>query len=192
MGNEVAVAHTSFYSNSIKTYNLKISQKGGILGKLQRAYGIIKFLSKTTKIFEPEIIHIQVFGGQLSILSAIYFHFKRIPTLIKFTAEKSFEKTTKKGKKLSVFNIPYILNAIADRFLLKMCTAVWVTTPNFKELLRVKYGLKKEKLFLVPNFTDLTPFSKSVKKEKFSGFRSIRFLTVSRITKWPDNRNRSV
>ena len=115
--------------------------------------------------FKPDVVHVQTIGGSFAILVGIATWIRRIPSLLKYTAdftvemsgEASLESAPGSGrdwkKKLEVKAL-----ALLQHVLLFLYDRVWVTTPMMQGHLTRTLRIPAGKLFLHPNCVEMGHF----------------------------------
>lgn len=125
--------------------------------KIVRQIVLLAGLTRVIADFRPEILHVQVFGGPTCVAAALLARLFRVPSLVKLTGEKAFERRAEHGVRPG-HDVETERGSLFDRVLLRCFDRVWATTPTFGEILRSHYGLAPSHVTVVPNFIDISEF----------------------------------
>ena len=157
---------------------------GGPLGRRRSLYQLLKaeFMR-----FSPDLIHVQVFAGPSALICAVLAAKMGVASVVKITGERTYEGLLEKGVKEGSFRyfLTEKISLASDRAVLKRFTRVWCTTEHFRERMIQSYGVEPQKVFVVPNFQDISPYETLGEERLRRRPRKIeRLLTVARLRPW--------
>lgn len=184
LGHVVKVATTTDCPEQEDVIKLTTTLKNGIAYKCLRPIQLFIQLDRIIREFRPQIIHIQVFGGPLTLISNLTARLHHIPSTTKITAERNVEVSTEKNwsnKTLKGRSLRKIA-ILVDQIQLALSKTIWVTTPVFKTILRQNYNIAANKILICPNFIKLEKFQETAahqikEKQKFTLLTTCRFRT---------------
>ena len=164
------------------------------IGKLRRNLSVVWELNRLICQQQPDVIHMQTAAGNLALITGLLARWYRIPSLLKYTADLAAQKATLEdflptGNKKSRFqaSIHQISNEGFQRLLFWLYTAIWATTPAFRDRLVEHYQVPLVKALLWPNFIDLRAYTAIAQRraQPSSTFKDsqngIELLTVARL-----------
>jgi len=173
----------------LRIYAIGTRRKRSIITRVLRRIYYLKEFLRIFRKEKPDIIHIQTFGGPFSFYAALSARLLGIPSIVKYTAEHSFEQLHEKNTRSSaevksnlVWNLKKHLLLCQDRLMLRVAQSVWVTTPLYRSLLLKKYHFPSARIFVLSNFIKLERFGKA--EVKCALHEPFRILCVSRLRPW--------
>lgn len=163
-------------------------------GKLRRNLGIIRQLDRLIRQQRPDVIHMQTAAGNLALITGLLARWHRIPSLLKYTADLVAQKATLEdflptGNRKQRFQawIHQLRNEGFQRLLFTLYTAIWATTPAFRDRLVNHYQVPPAKALLWPNFIDLRAYTAIAQRRTQSSSAAknsqdrMELLTVARL-----------
>ncbi len=151
------------------------------------AIGLWQTVTKTILNNNIDVVHFQVFGGWACVLCGFASFRCSTASLVKFTGERSSEVfydilssgsgfiNQLRARTLRLFH------RMLEKLTVKIYSGIWATTPTYEVRLQ-NLRASPEKVFQLPNFIDLAPFSaaKKVWQSKDSE-KSFLVLTLTRL-----------
>jgi glycosyltransferase involved in cell wall biosynthesis len=161
--------------------------------KVSRQIYLLRKIVGYLKAARPDVVHQQVFGSSFCILVGIACRMLKIPSVVQVTAERHAEVLN--NKRLVALPDdrkpkPSLRGALLekrDHFCLRLFDQIWVTTPTFREKLKITFGLSQDRMVLYPCFISLDRFQRANAKTTTSekaDKASLRIVTVCRLKPW--------
>lgn len=132
------------------------------LGKLRRNLAVWRDLDRVIRQFRPQVIHMQTAAGNLALMVGLLARWHRIPALIKYTADLVQQNATLQDFAPVAGPKRWLTRLSTDgfqRLLFHLYSGIWATTPRFQQRLEQHYQIPPDRVFLLPNFIDLQPFT---------------------------------
>ncbi len=136
----------------------------------------------------PDIVHHMSGGDYLSLISGIVSKRKKIPSIVKFAGDLTWERTVKNLKNLPKyedipsFNIKARFLKILQRNILNNFDNIIATSPSQMKSLIDVYRISSRKLVRLPNFINLKDYEKETPRERIDS--KIKVINVSRFARW--------
>jgi glycosyltransferase involved in cell wall biosynthesis len=168
----------------LRKYNYKIRLLS-LLFKYCNAY--IR-LNRIFKKETPHIVHHISGGGYLSLISGIVSKKKKIPSIVKFAGDLTWERSVSNLKNLPRYEDIFSFNMKAkflkrfEQYVLNNFDYIIATSGFQMKTLIDIYQFSVKKLVRLPNFIDLTEYEKKTPKNKSD--RKIQILNVCRFARW--------
>jgi glycosyltransferase involved in cell wall biosynthesis len=168
----------------LKKYNLR-PRFLSLLVKYLNAYLRIKQVFKREN---PDIVHHISGGDYLSLITGIISKKKKIPGVVKFAGDLTWEKTVSNIKHfpryedIFSFNLKARLLKRLQRYILNNFDNIIATSSFQMQSLVDNHQISREKLIGLPNFISLTGYEKKRPKEKLGD--KVRILNVCRFARW--------
>jgi glycosyltransferase involved in cell wall biosynthesis len=173
----------------IKVYYLKkYDWRIRFLSLLVKYFNAYQRIKKVFKKERPHIVHHISGGDYLSLVSGIIAKKNKIPSIVKFAGDLSWEKVVSNLKKLpkyeeiSVYNRKAKLLKRLQRYILNNFEKVIATSDFQMESLLESFQIPEEKIIKHPNFINLENYLKQAPEKKAD--RKIQILNVCRFAKW--------
>ncbi len=173
----------------IKVYYLrKYDWRIRFLSLLVKYFNAYLRIKKVFKKECPDIVHHISGGDYLSLVSGIIAKRNKIPSLVKFAGDLSWEKVVANLKKLpkyeeiSMYNRKARLLKRLQRYILNNFDRIIATSEFQLKSLLESFQIPEEKIVKQPNFINLENYLQQAAEKKAD--RKIQILNVCRFAKW--------
>lgn len=142
------------------------SPRRGWREKLAKNWQVYRDLRRVMAEFQPTVVHQQTALGHLPFYTGLAARRCGIPRLLKYSSDPP--EILRRAQRGSAGNTPPQRKSIRwhsrgrliqkQRFLFSLYDSVWATTPAFQARLTEDFQVSPKKVFLLPNFIDLSKF----------------------------------
>lgn len=154
--------------------------------KLTKNWQVYRDLCGIMRAFQPTVVHQQTAVANLALYTGLAARRCGIPSLLKYSSDLIWERLNRssgQGASLSQGLARFKLTR-QQRLLFSLYDCLWVTTPAFQERLHQDFQVPAAKIYLQPNFIDLSPFTQVAAARSAPVHPGRLILTVARLQPW--------